>query len=168
MSEDEQENSFQDEIIDDEGPPVISINNKMDHKTPVAHSLNSLPIPCTNNCGLNIAEDQLETHITEDCPKTMIACSYPDCPAEIPRCEMEQHFRANLHEHLLLMTKIVHDLSKVVNRQAKEILSLQKKQTKYRNYSEFLWKITQFESKRQCPQKNEYIQSPNYSHLHCN
>lgn len=60
------------------------------------------PVPCPNECGIYPEHQNLEMHIAEHCPATVIECpfSYAGCNEKLFRREMPQHISTNLATHM--------------------------------------------------------------------
>jgi TNF receptor-associated factor 4 len=62
------------------------------------------PVPCKNKCGKTIERKNLEIHIADVCPKTIIDCEfkYVGCDVTLPRKDMSAHIKERVVEHLSL------------------------------------------------------------------
>ena len=62
------------------------------------------PVQCTNKCGKTIKRQHLESHISNNCPLTVIDCefSHVDCEVKLPRKDMVEHVRESVIKHLSL------------------------------------------------------------------
>ena len=71
------------------------------------------PLPCPNACGeKNIERQHLQGHMEQTCPVQVIECelSYAGCGAQLQRCRMPAHMKADTEAHLSLVAQV----SKVV------------------------------------------------------
>jgi hypothetical protein len=61
--------------------------------------------PCICQCNQIIQRKQLNLHIINDCPKTILPCcfSHLGCEAKVERSQLNEHLNANLGNHLLFM-----------------------------------------------------------------
>ena len=87
-----------------------------------------IPRPCKNNCGAkNLTLDELESHLTNNCPLELISCEYhfTGCEDKFFRKDFQMHMEENLSFHLNLTTvKLKQTLAENENIQ-KEKLKLQ-------------------------------------------
>ena len=62
------------------------------------------PVQCPNKCGEAPERQNLDKHITNDCPLTVIDCSFKHvgCEVKLPREEMSTHVNENIGAHLTL------------------------------------------------------------------
>ena len=62
------------------------------------------PIQCTNRCGKTTERQQLNAHISSDCPLTVVDCefSHVGCEVKLPRKHMAAHLMENVAMHLSL------------------------------------------------------------------
>ena len=86
------------------------------------------PVPCTNECGEIIERQNLETHIADHCPETIIDCDfeYAGCDVKSPRKDMPTHIKERAVEHLSLHAKnykAVVDNLKEENEQLKQAVA---------------------------------------------
>ena len=65
----------------------------------------SFPLPCPNNCDLVLQRQELENHITEDCPLTIVDCDFRivGCGVFLPRKDMPCHISDYLSGHMSLL-----------------------------------------------------------------
>ena len=66
------------------------------------------PIECINNgCGRRIQRKDLQKHIDEDCPETIINCEfdYAGCSSTMPRKSIHDHYTQYLPSHMSLIAK---------------------------------------------------------------
>ena len=65
------------------------------------------PMPCRNKCGETIQHQNLEGHIADVCPETIIDCDfeYAGCDVKLPRKDMPTHIKERVVEHLSLHAK---------------------------------------------------------------
>ena len=75
------------------------------------------PVPCPNRCGVYPEHQNLEHHVSKDCPLTLVNCDfhYASCEVQLPRKDMPAHLAENLVVHMSLMavqnTKLQEELS---------------------------------------------------------
>ena len=62
------------------------------------------PLPCPNKCGESIQKQNFESHITNDCPLTVIDCDFQHvgCEERLPRKYMPIHLQEGVVCHLSL------------------------------------------------------------------
>ena len=74
----------------------------------------SRPVPCPNECGVHAERQNLEHHVSKDCPLTVVSCDfcYAGCEVKLPRKNMPTHIVENVVAHMSLMA--------VHNQQVKE------------------------------------------------
>ena len=65
----------------------------------------SFHFPCPSNCDLVLQRQELENHITEDCPLTIIDCDFciVGCWVSLPRKDMPRHISDYLGGHMSLL-----------------------------------------------------------------
>ena len=63
----------------------------------------SFPVQCPNDCGSTLQRQNLDHHVTEECPLTTISCDFVGCPVKLPRKDMSEHLRENLLTHISLL-----------------------------------------------------------------
>ena len=65
----------------------------------------SRPVPCPNECGVYPERQNLEHHVSKDCPLTVINCDfcYAGCEVQLPRKNMPTHAAKNVVVHMSLM-----------------------------------------------------------------
>lgn len=62
------------------------------------------PLKCPNKCDKVIERKEVQNHIANDCPLTLIDCDFKHvgCQAKLPRRLMKNHFTTDIAEHLSL------------------------------------------------------------------
>ena len=84
----------------------------------------SYPVLCTNKCGETLERQNLENHIANDCPLTIITCDFQHvgCDVRLPRKDMPAHLGERALVHLALHTeshkKLVKEAKKLKQRVA--------------------------------------------------
>ena len=83
---------------------------------------------CSNKCGETIERQNLETHVADVCPETIIDCDfeYTGCNVKLPRKDMPTHVKERTVEHLSLHAKnykAVIDTLKKENEQLKIVIN---------------------------------------------
>ena len=65
----------------------------------------SFPLPCPNNCNLIVQRQELEHHIRQDCPFTLVDCDFHivGCGVCLPRKDRPSHISENLAGHMSLL-----------------------------------------------------------------
>ena len=60
------------------------------------------PVPCPNECGVYPERQNLEHHISKDCPLTVVNCDfhYTGCEVQLPRKDIPAHLAENLVPHM--------------------------------------------------------------------
>ena len=82
----------------------------------------SYPVQCPNKCSNETMERQiLESHVTNDCPLTVVDCDFKGvgCEIRLPRKDLSTHHTESLVAHVLLQTKRLMDLE-IENKQLKQ------------------------------------------------
>ena len=69
----------------------------------------SFPLPCPNECGLELPRQKMDSHFDE-CPMTIIDCDFIGCTVKFPRKDMQQHLTENLPDHISHLAHISHSL----------------------------------------------------------
>ena len=66
---------------------------------------NRFLLPCPNKCESGIERQDLEHHIQEDCPLTIVDCSlhYAGCDVRLPRKDLESHMKEDASSHVALL-----------------------------------------------------------------
>ena len=74
------------------------------------------PIPCPNECGMHPERQNLEHHVAEDCPFSVMNCDfcYAGCKVRLPRKDMTVHLAEKLVAHMSLMA--AHSKAKIAER----------------------------------------------------
>ena len=100
------------------------------------------PVACPNECGMHPQRQNMERHVTEDCPFTVLDCDfqYAGCKAHLTRKEMRAHLAENLLAHVSLMT--THSKTKIAERD-QEIAQLREELRKHQQETEELQKENQ-------------------------
>ena len=95
----------------------------------------SFPLSCPNNCGATVQRQEVEQHVSQDCPLTVIECDFKavGCEVRLARRDMPSHISANLTGHMTCMQQIiatankeVQDLQARITAQEKSISSTNK------------------------------------------
>ena len=65
------------------------------------------PLPCPNKCGEILQRQNLQSHITDDCPLTIIDCDFQHvgCEVRLPRKDMPAHLKRKVVHHLSLQSE---------------------------------------------------------------
>ena len=73
----------------------------------------SRPVPCPNDCGVYPERQNLEHHVSKDCPLTVVNCDfhYAGCEIQLPRKDMPAHLAENLVIHVSQLAIYSHTLS---------------------------------------------------------
>lgn len=77
----------------------------------------SYPVPCQQDCGETVKRNEIEDHIRDVCPKTIIKCGYfiCGCATTLPRGEMEEHMQTNSRPHQMLVVEKYRELQTKVD-----------------------------------------------------
>ena len=69
----------------------------------------SYPMPCINKCGETLQHQNLDSHIANDCPLTIINCDFQHvgCEVRLPRKYMPVHLVESVVNHLSLQSLFV-------------------------------------------------------------
>ena len=65
------------------------------------------PLPCPNKCGKTLQRQNLHSHITNDCPLTIIDCDFQHvgCEVTLPRKDMPTHLQEGVVCHVSLQAE---------------------------------------------------------------
>ena len=82
------------------------------------------PLSCPNNCELVLQRQEVEHHVSRDCPLTLVLCDFHmvGCQARFTRRDMPSHISENLTEHVLLQQKMLIQLQTTVTSQQAELI----------------------------------------------
>ena len=60
------------------------------------------PVPCPNDCGTSPERQNLNHHVSKDCPLTVVRCDfhYAGCEVQLPRKDIPAHLAENSVNHL--------------------------------------------------------------------
>ena len=63
------------------------------------------PLPCPNNCELVLQRQEVEHHVSNDCPFTLVQCDFHvvGCRIQLTRKDMPSHISENLTGHMSLL-----------------------------------------------------------------
>ena len=77
-------------------------------------------VPCPNNCGETLQQQNMDSHTREECPLTVIDCDFKHvgCEVGIARKDMPEHLTKNLVAHVSLLT-VSHKRLEEENKQLK-------------------------------------------------
>ena len=118
----------------------------------------SYPMPCTNKCGEMLQRQNLENHIANDCPLTIINCDFQHvgCEVRLPRKDMLDHQNESVITHMSLHIAKIEEENKQLKRQVEE---LEKSVQKVPPHLFFVKNFSQYRK------DNNYWMSPTfYSH----
>lgn len=94
---------------------------------------NYYPTPCPNECGKTLQRQQIENHIDNDCPLTVIDCDFKSigCRVYLPRKDMPAHLESNVFTHGSLeikekVTKLEERMTKLEERMTKGIIEMER------------------------------------------
>ena len=64
------------------------------------------PVDCPNGCDASLKRSDIAKHVACECPQTLVPCDFSHfgCNAELPRVEMESHFKNEAIQHIPLLT----------------------------------------------------------------
>ena len=65
----------------------------------------SKPVQCPNSCGSSPLRQDLNNHIANECPLTLIKCDFPGCDLTLSRKYMPLHLQNDLLKHMSLLAK---------------------------------------------------------------
>ena len=65
----------------------------------------SKPVQCPNNCGNSPSRQELNNHISKDCPLTLINCDFPCCELKLPRKDLPEHHQTDVLKHMSLLAR---------------------------------------------------------------
>ena len=147
------------------------------------------PLSCPNNCELVLQRQELEHHMSRDCPLSLVQCDFHmvGCQVWLTRRDMPSHIGKNLTEHVLLQQKMLIQLQATVtsqqakltqyeqeNQQLREALSASEQ--KFQSHQHMLEVITctgtlpfeimmtEFEQHKRA--SDEWYSPPFYTHTH--
>ena len=83
------------------------------------------PVPCPNSCGDKIARMDVDPHLIDSCPLTVVPCKFEfaGCPESACRKYMHAHFEASVASHLSLLADTCLKLKKDSEAKDKKIYS---------------------------------------------
>ena len=64
-------------------------------------------ILCPNRCGVQMPAEDVEDHLRQKCRRAIVVCEFAGCGVELPRAEMQYHYRNEMPMHLLMLSKNV-------------------------------------------------------------
>ena len=84
------------------------------------------PVRCPNECGLILQNQNLDNHVADGCLLTIISCDFHHvgCGVKLPRKDMPEHLRENLHSHMSLLAVSHANLTSSNGKQQAQILKL--------------------------------------------
>ena len=90
------------------------------------------PVTCPNECGVYPERQNLEHHVSKDCPLTVINCDfhYAGCEVQLPRKDMPAHLAENLVVHT---TKLVTSMQEKIQEKDEQIAALTLETRELRN-----------------------------------
>ena len=82
------------------------------------------PLSCPNKCELVLQRQEVEHHVSRDCPLTLVLCYFHmvSCQARLARRDMPSHISENLTRHVLLQQKMLIQLQTTVTSQQTELI----------------------------------------------
>ena len=88
------------------------------------------PVQCPNECGALPQRQELDDHIREECPLTVIECEfqYAGCAIKLPRRNMPDHLKDSLVTHFSLLAMSHKQQQDKIKVYQKEIKTLKKRQ----------------------------------------
>ncbi|KAJ7387270.1 hypothetical protein OS493_004246 [Desmophyllum pertusum] len=127
-----------------------------------------LPMPCPNKCEkkLVINRDQVDHHVSEECPKTKMTCEYEDigCAHRCNREKLPKHHKSELISHVRMLYSIVMEQKKelqetkaqlreqidTISRQEQRIEDLERITN-----SQLVWRIDDYQRKLKAAKSGE-------------
>ena len=81
------------------------------------------PLSCPNNCELVLQRQEVEHHVSQDCPLTVVKCDFHmvGCQVQLARRDMPSHISESLTGHVLLQQKMLLQLQAAVTSQQAEL-----------------------------------------------
>ena len=81
------------------------------------------PLSCPNNCELVLQRQEVEHHVSQDCPLTLVLCDFHmiGCQVQLARRDMPSHISQNLTGHVMLQQKMLIQLQATVTSQQAEL-----------------------------------------------
>ena len=97
------------------------------------------PLECSNKCGQTLERQHLESHISKDCPITVIDCDFQHvgCEVRLPRKHMPAHLVESVACHLLLQAV---SFRQVVAKMKEENESVKQQVVRTEKENNELWK----------------------------
>ena len=138
----------------------------------------SCPMPCTNKCGETLQRQNLENHIANDCPLTIINCDFQHvgCEVRLPRIDMPIHLGESVVCHLSLQSmKNKQDISRLEEQLAQAMGKISKLKDEKKKLKQQVSSLTlQYESIKLhlipiCPAKvvvTYFEQRLKYTYMH--
>ena len=140
------------------------------------------PLSCPNNCELVLQRQEVEHHVSNDCPLTHMQCDFHmvGCEARLTRKDMPSHISENLTEHVLLQQKMLISQQakltqyKLENRQLREALTASEQKLQMHQHMlevitctgtlPFEFTMTEFEQHKRA--SDTWYSPPFYTHTH--
>ena len=69
-------------------------------------------IECPQKCGGRFRRSAMATHISKECPETVVDCDFCDngCPTKLPRKSMAEHMKTSAQDHVTLLAEALSQL----------------------------------------------------------
>ena len=94
------------------------------------------PLECLNKCGQTLERQHLESHISKDCPLTVVDCDFQHvgCEVRLHRKDMPAHLVESVVCHLSLQTKqFKYVVARIEEEHKQQIARLKKENNELRN-----------------------------------
>ena len=134
------------------------------------------PLECSNKCGQTLERQHLESHISKDCPFTVIDCDFQHigCEVRLPRKDMPAHLVESVVCHLSLQTKqFKYVVARIEEEHKQQIARLEKENSELKKQVIWLTKelqvcpveftVTNFEKHKE--ENADWKSSPFFTHL---
>ena len=130
------------------------------------------PLECSNKCGQTLERQHLESHISKDCPLTVIDCDYQHvgCEVRLPRKDMPAHLVEGVVCHLSLQAAKVKEVVGNVKKLEEENNELRKQVMKVTEHLKICALIcpvefTLIDFEKQKKQRTAWMSPPFYTDL---
>ena len=129
------------------------------------------PVPCPNKCGKTLQRQNLQSHITNDCPLTIIDCDFQHvgCEVRLPRKDIPAHLQESVVRHMsfhaLSYKQVVARLEEENKELKQQVVKLTKDLQMYKISTPMRpveFTVTNFEQKR--VDKVKWLSPPFYTH----
>ena len=137
------------------------------------------PVPCPNECGVYPERQNLEHHVSKDCPLTEVNCDfhYAGCEVQLPRKDMPTHLAENLVAHTTMLATSMQEkiqaltletraLRNTLTEKESEITQLKARQEAMQSHGVLPVEFTMTEFEKHKRDHDKWFSEPFYTHPH--